>query len=537
MAWRRHRNGDEIPGFIHLEPLASGGNSIVYRAWQPEHDRWVAVKVLGLTLSGDEARQRFRQECRVVGRLTGHPNIVTVLASGVTRSARPFLVMDLFERGSLARVVETTGPLAVEDVLRMGVKLAGAIETAHRGRILHRDLKPENVLLSRYDEPGLADFGIATLGEAWGQTEAFTATHAAPEVLQGRPGTVSADVYGLGSTLWTALAGRLPFGDDDQGPLALMLRVLKNPLPPLARPDVPPAVEDAVRRAMEKEPERRPATALAFGQELRAVQIDLGLSPTELVLAAEPDGADSGRPADASETPDRRWSGRRPAPRIPEGTDPPPPADPAMASPTIPPPREAGPRVGAPGGLEAATMIRPRGVDPAPPPAAPAVPGRRLVSWLPVAILGGAALLAVLLILAALALTGRPSTRSSGPDPTTASPAIAAPTTAAAPITTAAPAPPSSLPLDSAKAPGSITITRLPTAGSVLVTWEPPRDVNGLVGYVVVAADREQAADGPSSTQATVTGLDPSRPQCVVVAAVYASDVRAHPSAKACATP
>jgi len=294
-----------------LQPLASGGNSTVYRAWQPELDRWVAVKVLGLTLSDGRSRDRFLRECSAVGRLTGHPSIVTVLASGVTRTNRPFLTMDLFERGSLADLVAASGPVSVELALRYGVKLAGALETAHRAGILHRDLKPENVLLSRFGEPGLADFGIATLGEARGATEAFTPTHAAPEVLDGRQATPAADVYGLGSTLWTALAGRLPFGDGDDGPLKLMLRVLQEPLPPLGRPDVPPEVEEALRWAMTKDPAERAPTADSFGQRLRALQAQLGVPVTELVV---PDGlAVHDNHSRVLQSWSARWPGRRPA--------------------------------------------------------------------------------------------------------------------------------------------------------------------------------------------------------------------------------
>ena len=254
-----------MPGVSDLHLLATGSGSTVYRAWQPALKRWVAVKVLGITLADGGARDRFVRECSAVGRLTGHPNIVTVLTAGVTRSSRPYLTMDLFEQGSLADVTRLSGPVSVELVLRYGVKLAGALETAHRAGILHRDLKPENVLISAFGEPGVADFGIATLGEARGTTEAVVATHAAPEVLDGRPATPAADVYGLGSTLWTALAGRLPFGDGSEGPLKMMLRVLREPVPPIGRSDVPPAVEEALRWAMAKEPAERAPTGRAGG--------------------------------------------------------------------------------------------------------------------------------------------------------------------------------------------------------------------------------------------------------------------------------
>src|SRR5258705_1747597 len=101
------------------------------------------------------------REQRAMGRLTGHPNIVGVLQVGETESGYPYLVMQYHRRGSLEARIHQLGPLPLDEVGRLGVKMAGALDTAHRRGILHRDVKPANILFTDYGEPALGDFGIA----------------------------------------------------------------------------------------------------------------------------------------------------------------------------------------------------------------------------------------------------------------------------------------------------------------------------------------------------------------------------------------
>ena len=175
---------------------------MVYWAVQASSGGQVAVKVLSGHLE-DATRPRFERETAALGALLGHPNICTVFDAGVDASGRPYLVMEYAARGSLAARLRGEGPLGWADVLVVGVKLAAALETAHRAGLLHRDVKPENVLVTVYGEPRLADFGLArftddSVSQAGGVTT--TVAHAAPELLRGRPPSVASDVYALGST-------------------------------------------------------------------------------------------------------------------------------------------------------------------------------------------------------------------------------------------------------------------------------------------------------------------------------------------------
>jgi serine/threonine protein kinase len=146
-------------GFDDAEEIGRGGFGIVFRCRQAALGREVAVKVLTADL--DQNRERFLREQRAMGVLTGHPNIVGVLHVGETESGYPYLVMQYHRPGSLDARIHKLGALPADEVLRLGVKLAGALETAHRAGILHRDIKPANILYTDFGEPALSDFGIA----------------------------------------------------------------------------------------------------------------------------------------------------------------------------------------------------------------------------------------------------------------------------------------------------------------------------------------------------------------------------------------
>jgi serine/threonine-protein kinase PknK len=230
-----------IPGYDNEKVIARGGFATVYRARQRTFQRDVAIKVLELPLGESRDRRRVERESAAMGRLTGHPHIVTVLDSGFTDEGQPYLTTPFYRRGSLAKALADRGPLPVADVLHIGVAMAGALEAAHRHGILHRDVKPGNILVSPYGEPALTDFGISSLIQSDGSdqsqvTPAFTVEHAAPETFDGVPGSVAADVYSLASTLWMLLTGRAPFAlEPDEEMARSIYRLQIEPVPPVGR--------------------------------------------------------------------------------------------------------------------------------------------------------------------------------------------------------------------------------------------------------------------------------------------------------------
>ncbi|MDV7355992.1 protein kinase [Rhodococcus oxybenzonivorans] len=262
-------------GFEYADEIGRGGFGAVYRCRQDSLDRTVAVKVLTSELDSDNLDRFFREQ-RAMGRLTGHPHIVNVLHVGMTDSGRPFIVMPYNPQSSLQALIRREGPLSWRDALRLGVKMAGALETAHHFGILHRDVKPGNILLTEYNEPQLADFGIAHISGGFETatgivtgSPAFTA----PEVLTGRPPTPKSDIYGLGATLFCAVTGHAAFERrSGEALVAQFLRITTQPVPNLREEGIPDDLCALLERAMSANPDDRPSTAAEFGDELRQVQ-------------------------------------------------------------------------------------------------------------------------------------------------------------------------------------------------------------------------------------------------------------------------
>ncbi|WP_242606430.1 serine/threonine-protein kinase [Protofrankia symbiont of Coriaria ruscifolia] len=264
-----------IDGYGPLEPIGHGGFSTVYLARQEIFDRQVAVKVMNADLRDPGAKRRFLRECRVTGRLTGHPNIISVFDAGTTRDGRPYIAMEYIAGGSLADRMADTGRLAVEEVLRIGVQVADALVTAHRHGVLHRDLKPANILIRESGTAVLSDFGIAVVENAAEGTTAsvaFTPRYASPEVLQGEEHTVASDIFGFGATLFALLAGQPPF--TARVPAQLLRDMLDGP-PPALPDDLPGTVPDdlvaLLHRALAVAPQQRPSSAAGVLEELRAI--------------------------------------------------------------------------------------------------------------------------------------------------------------------------------------------------------------------------------------------------------------------------
>jgi serine/threonine protein kinase len=254
-----------IDGFSDLVEIGRGGFSTVYAATQVAIERRVAVKVLDLGFSDEH---RFRRECRTLGTLSGIHGIVPVLQAAFTKAGQPCIVMQLMDGGSLAHRIRSSGPMQASGVIESGLLLCAALQHAHDRRIFHRDIKPENVLFHA-DTAAIADFGIALVDdmESRSQTmDSISPPHAPPErFADGTTDPVLGDVYSLGSTLYTAVAGRPPFGTIADGGLAgLILRVTSQPVPTVDRADAPPELQQVLTRSMSKDPRDRYPSMSAF---------------------------------------------------------------------------------------------------------------------------------------------------------------------------------------------------------------------------------------------------------------------------------
>ncbi|GAA1770655.1 serine/threonine-protein kinase [Luedemannella helvata] len=290
----------DIPGYEYLSLLGSGGFADVFLYRQSITEARRAVKVLRREDSSEEEREQFLREARALGRLSHrgqHPHIVAVHSVEVV-DGRPCLIMEYCERGSYAARVRRDGTIRVPEVLRVGVQIASALETAHLVGILHRDLKPGNLLIAADGAPKLSDFGIATVSahELTEQAKWFSPHYAAPEVVAAGATSPASDVYSLASTLYELLTGAPPFrvpGQADEQ--ALRERIRSMPVPPISRGDVPADLDRLLRAAMTKDPgvrQRLVASAGEFALRLREIQQAQGYAATDAVVY-EPVGADA----------------------------------------------------------------------------------------------------------------------------------------------------------------------------------------------------------------------------------------------------
>ena len=277
-----------IEGFGRFREVGRGGFSTVYEAYQFEFGRRVAIKILNRRLVDNVSVAAFERECRSMGLLSKHPYIVTVLASAFTSDHHPCIVMDFFERGNYLTKINNEGPLSVEQLLSLGVCMAGALETAHRHAVIHGDVKPQNIFLSEFDHPALGDFGIAALrGQHSGKEVPLSIDYAAPEVMARGAVSVGplADQYSLGATLYTLATGeRVPRVSVSESPKQKKSRVPSEPASRLLD-QLPRPLASALDTAMARNPHQRYPDLATFAAHLNHIERQLGYQPTKIPLA------------------------------------------------------------------------------------------------------------------------------------------------------------------------------------------------------------------------------------------------------------
>jgi serine/threonine protein kinase len=286
-------NGDVTPASLEgqtlgkyrvMEPLGRGGMARVYRAYHPQLDRYVAIKVLRSDLVEDEEfLTRFRREARAVAALR-HPNIVQVFDSDVEGEIY-YIVLELLEGDTLKtrlndyRIRGERVPLG--EIVRILLDVLDGLAYAHGEGMVHRDIKPANILLTRRGEAVVTDFGIAQMVGSTRHTASGammgTLNYMAPEQgLQGQS-DVRSDVYSLGIVFYEMLTQRVPFDADT--PLAVLMKHLNDPLP-LPRkiePAVPEPLERIVLKALAKQPDDRYQSAGEMAEALAAAAKEAGV--------------------------------------------------------------------------------------------------------------------------------------------------------------------------------------------------------------------------------------------------------------------
>jgi eukaryotic-like serine/threonine-protein kinase len=275
--------------------LGRGGMATVYLAQDLRHGRPVALKVLLPELAATLGPDRFQREIHLAARLQ-HPHILTVHDSGEA-AGQLWFTMPFVEGESLRDRLRRERQLSVDDALRIATEAARALAYAHQHGVVHRDIKPENILLTGDGSTLVADFGIArALGGDDGLTQTGfavgTPAYMSPEQAAGDK-TLDArtDIYSLASVLYEMLAGEPPF----TGPTAqaIVIKRLTEPPPSVraTRPAVPPAVDEAIRKALAPVPADRLATMGQFAQALHVSTSTVTPAATVTTPAAAPASA------------------------------------------------------------------------------------------------------------------------------------------------------------------------------------------------------------------------------------------------------
>ena len=290
MTRRRPSEPPILPGFSYVRLLGSGGFADVFLYEQNMPRRQVAVKVMLSDVVTEHVRQMFQVEANLMAQLSSHPGILTVYQASISADGRPYLVMELCSAQLAARYRAERIP--VPEVLRIGVQIGSAIETAHRSGVLHRDIKPSNILLTAYGHPVLSDFGIASSLSAASSTDpvGMSIPWSAPEVLLDETaGTVQSEVWSLAATLWSLLVGRSPFEvlDGVNSSEELIGRIARARVPAFDRDDVPASLEAVLRRALTGDQTKRQQSMLELVRDLQRVEAELGFVTTQADVAMD----------------------------------------------------------------------------------------------------------------------------------------------------------------------------------------------------------------------------------------------------------
>ena len=275
---------DRLGRYQIREIIGEGAMACVYKAYDPEINRALAIKLLKAQLRLDgEYRNRFLREAKGAGVLS-HPNIVTVFDVGEDQG-HPYIAMELVEGQTLAEALKARKPLPTKDVVEIGIQLARALDYAHKKGIVHRDVKPGNIMrLTDTNTIKVADFGICRIdgsdaADATQQTQVGnvlgTPHYMSPEQVVGEKVDSRSDLFSAGVVLYQLLTGHLPFEGDTL--ISVAYKITKTDPPSLdkVRGDLPLSLRRIVERALKKQPEKRFQSGEEFAQALIGVAREL----------------------------------------------------------------------------------------------------------------------------------------------------------------------------------------------------------------------------------------------------------------------
>ena len=275
------RVGETIGRYEVTEYIGSGGMADVYRAYDPDIERHVAVKLLKEEhCMNDEHVSRFMREGQAAGALT-HPNIVTIHDIGKLDDI-PYIMMELLEGKALEERLRSNERFDVEDALKVAIQVADGLDYAHRNGVVHRDVKPDNIVVDEHLNVKIADFGIARIETTNETTQAGmilgTPRYMSPEQAAGEKLDGRSDLFSLGVILYEMITGHKAFDADSMATLIMQIMQKDPPAIKKVVPGVPNGVQNIIAKLLSKKPTRR----FDSGADLRnALQRELQLLQDE----------------------------------------------------------------------------------------------------------------------------------------------------------------------------------------------------------------------------------------------------------------
>jgi serine/threonine-protein kinase len=266
------RSGDQLSHYRIEELVARSGMASIYRATDLHNGRPVAVKIPHPDMEADPVLfDRFLREIEI-GEKLDHPGVMKVLDHG--EPGQVYMVMEWVEGRLLRKLLAENRKLSLERARHVVIEVCDALDYIHRNGVVHRDLKPENIMIGAGDRIKLIDFGIAAKTGArrltFGKLSQIAGTpdYISPEQVKGKRGDGRSDIYALGVILYEMLTGATPF--DGPNPFAVMNdRLVNHPVPPRElNPEITPALQETIYRALEREPQDRYSTANEFAWDL-----------------------------------------------------------------------------------------------------------------------------------------------------------------------------------------------------------------------------------------------------------------------------
>ncbi|PUB80108.1 MAG: serine/threonine protein kinase [gamma proteobacterium symbiont of Ctena orbiculata] len=268
---------DTIGRFNLIEEIGEGAMSIVYKAFDPEINRTLAIKLLrGEVATDPEYRYRFLQEAKAAGKLT-HPNIVTIFDVGEVEQG-PYIAMEFLEGRTLEEMMESKAPISIREAVVYGIQLAEALDYSHNRGIVHRDVKPGNIISPDDGHTiRITDFGIAhvdspnkehrtRMGAVLG-----TPQYMSPEQVEGFPVDGRSDLFSLGVILYQLITGEKPFVSETL--TSLLMKIVQEDPAPIKdkKGEIPHSLIKIVEKLLNKKPEQRFQTGKEVASELRSV--------------------------------------------------------------------------------------------------------------------------------------------------------------------------------------------------------------------------------------------------------------------------